>query len=60
MKTIAVPVIVGTLGMIKKGTDKHINNEIKILHFAQLLIPLGEFYQLRLKNITQKRQQKHR
>ena len=25
LKTTTVPVIVGTLGMIKKGKDKHIN-----------------------------------
>ena len=25
LKTTTVPVIVGALGMIKKGTDKHIN-----------------------------------
>ena len=57
IKTIIVPVIVGTLGMIKKGKDKHINKitdcsrqyEIqKKMHFAELLestINMTEKYQ---------------
>ena len=28
LKTTTVPVIVGALGMIKKGTDKHINKTV--------------------------------
>ena len=46
LKITTVPVIVGALGMIKKGTDKHINRNLvvladmkykKKLYFAELL-----------------------
>ena len=52
LKTTTVPVIGGALGMIKKGTHRHINKipgsprqyESKKLHFSELLIALGEYY----------------
>ena len=58
LKTTTVPVIVGALGMIKKGSDKHINKipgspsqyEIQKLHFAELLISLLDYYQYEWKN----------
>ena len=46
-----MPVIVGALGMIKKGTDKHINKisgsprQYKNLNFVELLISFGKYYQ---------------
>ena len=51
LKTTTTPVIMGALGMIEKRTDKHINKipgkssryEIQ-LHFAELLISLGEYF----------------
>ena len=30
IKTTAMPVIVGIMGMIDKGTDKHINNILRM------------------------------
>ena len=52
-KTTRVLVIVGTLGMIKKETEKRINKipdnpnqyEKQKMHFAELLISLEECYQ---------------
>ena len=52
-KTTTEPVKVGALGMIKKETDKYINKilsrtsnyEIKELHFAELPISFGSYYQ---------------
>ena len=53
LKITTVPIIVGALGIIKKGTDKYINKiagspkqyEIqKKLLFAELLVSLGEYY----------------
>ena len=46
-KATTVPVIVGALGMIKKGSDKHINKMLvmkyKKLHFVELLISFREY-----------------
>ena len=67
LKTITMAVIVGALGMIKKGTDKHINNipvspslyeiqKIALFRTAYLLRRVLSMWQ---KNITQKRQQKN-
>ena len=48
LKTTTVPVIEGTLGMIKKGTDNLINlatlanMELKKMLFAELLISLKD------------------
>ena len=36
MKTKTIPVIVGTLGMIKKGTQKYVNEIPRNLSFAEL------------------------
>ena len=52
LRTTSVGVIVGALGMIKKGRDKHINmistssnqHDKKILHFAELLTSVVEFF----------------
>ena len=65
LKIITVPVIAGALGMIKKGTVKHINKitespsyrKYKRLHFMALLIS-RRFLSIWVKNITQMRQQK--
>ena len=54
-----MPVIVGALGMIKKGVNKHINKtsgspgwyEIEKLHLKRVLT-------MRLKNLSQKKWQK--
>ena len=60
-------VIVGALSMIKKGTDEQIvkitgcpskYEILKNMHFAELLISIGEYYQCEWKNNTQKKQQK--
>ena len=53
LKTTTMPVRVKNLDMIQKETDKHINKipsslslyEIHKLHFAELLISLGDYYQ---------------
>ena len=54
LKTTTAPVIVGALGMIKKGTDEHINmihgnpsrcERQKKMPFVKLLISLGEYHQ---------------
>ena len=51
LKTTPVPIIMGAIGMIKKGTDKHINKIsdspsliYQKFYFAELLISL-EYYQ---------------
>ena len=36
MKTKIIPVIVGTLGTIKKGTQKYVNDILGKLHFAEI------------------------
>ena len=65
LKTTTAPLIVGALGMIKKGAEMHINklpdsrgpHEIIFkMHFAELLISLKEYYRCDW-NITKKRQQ---
>ena len=51
LKTVPVPVEVGDPCMIKKETDKRIKKipgrpsqfEIQELHFAELLVSLGEY-----------------
>ena len=51
LKTITVPVGVGALGIIKKGTDKYINNipcspslyETKKKYFAERFISVREY-----------------
>ena len=68
LKTTRVPVIVGALGMIKEETDKHINRisgslslyekQKQKLHFAELLISLGDYYWCDWKILRKKRQQK--
>ena len=53
MFAVKLPVIVQTVCMIKKETDKHIIrtpgsgslHEIQKLHFAELIISFGEYYQ---------------
>ena len=64
LKTTIIPLIVGTLSMIKKRTDKHINKilsslnlyELQKLQFAEMFISLGEYYLRKKKSNTQKRQ----
>ena len=36
MKTKIIPVIVGTLGMIKKGTQKYVNETLGNLYLAEI------------------------
>ena len=36
MKTKIIPIIVGTLGMIKKGTQKYVSDILGKLYFAEI------------------------
>ena len=61
-----MPVIVGALGMIQKGIYTVTKNmrfpnymEYKKVHFAELLISLGEYNQCGWKISSQKRKQKY-
>ena len=62
LKTTTMPVIVGALGMIKKGQINTLIRYLTVpaymkykkLHFAELLISLGDYYQCDLKSNTWK------
>ena len=64
LRSTIVPVIVRALGMIKKGTDKHINRisgspsryEIPKEYFPQRLISLRVYYQRDFRKLTPKRE----
>ena len=63
LKTTTVPVIVKSLGTIKKATYKRLTSIYEIqkkLPFAELLIFLGKYYTIWPRNNTQKRQQKYK